>query len=134
MSLFDLCYSLSIKDKKLFSIQLSRIIFDNINFIKIVRVLQNYFFMIINIKSRLLDGENIENILSALSPPIFFKDRYKLQYAVNQMTLDRARVLFKKFTKVEIDCKRSNFNPQILILNLLLRYMYSFILPTVLLF
>lgn len=120
ISLFDLCHSIAIKNAKMFSEQLSRIITENTNYIMIIRVMQNYFLRIINLKNRLLQGEYIDHIINSLSPPVFYKDREKLKYAVNTIPLSRAKLLLKKLIMIEIKCKRFGIAPQLTLYNALL--------------
>ena len=80
---------------------------EGVNFIVVVRALQNHFRRLHMINARMDQGEDLDSAMRKLAPPIFFKQEpaFKSQaQRWNLKTLDR---VLSRLTDLEASCKQT---------------------------
>ena len=85
----------------------NKLIEEGVNFIVILRSLQNHFTRLHITKARMEQGENIDQIMKTLSPPIFFKQQPAFKIQANRWSLTGISKVLEKLCQVEAQCKQT---------------------------
>jgi DNA polymerase-3 subunit delta len=121
-SCMNLCEAIAFKDKGKMLEQLRRIESEGINFVNIIRMLQNYFARVLYVvKEAHLNGSRVEIIINGLKPPVFFKEKSALVKICDTVNYDYATELMNELIELEISCKFTAFNPDMLLYNYLIQ-------------
>lgn len=80
---------------------------EGINFIVILRALQNHFRRLHIGKARIEAGENADSVMKTLSPPIFFKLQPAFKAQLNRWSLNGISVILQRLADLEGQCKQT---------------------------
>ncbi len=80
---------------------------EGVNFVPILRALQNHFRKLHLTKTRLENGENPERALKMLTPPIFFKQAPAFKAQLNSWQLPTLNKVLAKLSELEANCKKT---------------------------
>ena len=80
----DFVFQITSSDKSIVSKAISEMLLFKTNEIKIINLLSSHFLKILNVKSKVLNGGHIEQVLSNLKPQIFFKYTQQFKEQVNK--------------------------------------------------
>ncbi len=105
-------YNIDLKKSNFF---LKKLINEKTNSITILRFLANYLFKLYVVKNNLEKGSNLESEIRLQR--IFFKQEASFKRHLNLWNLSALKLLLKKLEDLEINCKDSNNNPEILLLS-----------------
>lgn len=86
----------------------SKLCEEGIPFITILRALQNHFRKLHLTKARLQEGENIDQAMKKLQPPIFFKRADSFKAQVNAKSLKIFTGILQRLSALEASCKQTN--------------------------
>lgn len=87
---------------------------EGINFMIILRALQNYIKRLHQVKSKVENGQNIENAMKTLQPPVFFKQAASFKNHAKRWSALHLMTAMQKLQKLEADCKKTGSNPELL--------------------
>jgi DNA polymerase-3 subunit delta len=113
---FDkLTYGIVTKNQKLIQTSINKIIQDQIPFIVITRILVKFFSRILEALVKVQDqGLSREAAVTALTPPVFFKQKEIMIKATQSLKLEKVKEIINKINQLELECKQGNFNPTLL--------------------
>ena len=121
LSLHDLCTAIATANKSLIQKQFQKIKQDGANFVFVLRVLQNYFQRLLDVKNQMdLDGKSAYQAVAGLKPPVFFRQRDDLVKIASKIGMEKVKSLLGKFVAFEAECKRSMINTETQLENMLL--------------
>ena len=93
---------------------------ESISSIAIIRNLVKHFKMIEKILCSIKDGNNIENAINIMKPPIFFKDKQLFFVQTKLWNLQKVNLVLKRLIDAEIKCKSGIFLDKLLAAQLIL--------------
>ena len=74
----------------------------------IIRSLQNYFSRLLQVRVLLDQGSNLQDAISSLNPPLFFKQKDSFIINVNKVSLELVKIYIKDLLEVEMSIKSSH--------------------------
>jgi DNA polymerase-3 subunit delta len=80
---------------------------EGVNFIVILRTLQNHFRRLHITKARIVNGEREEQALKSLTPPLFFKVAPAFKAQLNSWSLPALDRVLQKLATLEAQCKQT---------------------------
>lgn len=84
--------------------------------ITLIRVLINYLYRILEVKSLLQDNNNFDNAIKSLKPPVFFKQKDILKRHINLWHTKELELTITKLNQLETTCKTySTINSDVLV-------------------
>jgi len=91
---------------------LKKIIEDNIfsteDFFILIRVLSKKIHRLIKLKNLMNENSNVDNVISQIKPPIFWKEKNEVKKQINLWTVGQLNNIIKKISQIELDCKKNN--------------------------
>jgi DNA polymerase-3 subunit delta len=93
---------------------LNHLLSEGIPAVGILRTLQNYFLRLHISKSRMQQGENTEEALKKLRPPLFFKVKPAFEMQLSGWSLTQMEQALALLSSVEAKCKQTAHDPQTL--------------------
>lgn len=87
---------------------------EGVNFIVILRALQNHFRRLHATKARIDSGDHPDMAMKKLSPPIFFKQKNAFQTQVSRWRLVNLERVLAKLMDLEAQCKTTGSVPETL--------------------
>ena len=78
---------------------------EGVQFIVILRALQNHFRKLHMTKSKIENGDNIDSAVKSLAPPIFFKQQPAFKAQLNRWSLKGVNTVLVKLMDLEAQCK-----------------------------
>ncbi|WP_407651254.1 DNA polymerase III subunit delta [Candidatus Bandiella euplotis] len=121
-SCINLCSSIVFKDQKKMLEQLRRMEGEGINYISVIRMLQNQFAKVLYVKKEEQDKKiKTDAIINNLRPPVFFKEKAILVEMCNNMSYGNAIQIMNELIQLEISCKFTSFNPNTLLYNYIIQ-------------
>lgn len=115
ISLDKLCFAFVMDDKLGITYQIGKLNYDLTNFMLILRVLQKYIIRLITVKIAMLHGQDLQLAISYLRPPIFSQQRSNFVYIIQNIAVDRLFLLLKRLLNIEVDCKKTGLNSELLL-------------------
>jgi DNA polymerase-3 subunit delta len=94
---------------------LQKLFNENVNFTVILRSLINYFSKLQLVKTLVDRGENYENAVSELKPPLFFKQAPIFARHVQKWKLKNINLLLDRLNTVELRCKSIKMDTNLII-------------------
>ena len=76
--------------------------------VTIIRVLINYLYRILEVKS-LMQNNNFNDAIKSLKPPVFFKQKDILRKHTNLWQISELELIIKKLSELETTCKTYSF-------------------------
>lgn len=64
-------------------------------------------------------SKSIEQGVSSLTPPVFFKQKDNLIKIIKSVPAPHIKTTLKKLLQLELDCKNTRIDPQVLVCNFL---------------
>ncbi|MCB1783585.1 MAG: DNA polymerase III subunit delta [Alphaproteobacteria bacterium] len=83
------------------------LIAEGVNFVTILRTLQNHFRRLYLVKSRIAGGEDEDQALGKLTPPIFFKIMPAFKAQTRSWSLPALEQTLARLTTLEAQCKQT---------------------------
>ena len=80
---------------------------EGVNFIVILRSLQNHFRRLHVTKTKIDQGDNPESAMKSLSPPIFFKQQNAFKTQLNRWSTGGIYKVLQRLMDVEVQCKQT---------------------------
>jgi DNA polymerase-3 subunit delta len=80
---------------------------DGVNFIVIVRALQNHFRKLQMVNARVQNGEPLEACMKSLMPPIFFKQEPAFKAQAQRWNIGMLDKVLARLTDLEASCKQT---------------------------
>jgi len=80
---------------------------EGVNFVVILRALQNHFRKLHLTKIRIENGENPARALKMLTPPIFFKQEAAFKAQLNSWSLPVLNTILGRLNALEAECKKT---------------------------
>lgn len=93
----DFVFQITSSDKSVVTKAINEMLLSKTNEIKIINLLSSHFIKILNVKSKVLNGANIDQALSSLKPQIFFKYTGQFKEQVNKWKLLEIYEILKQF-------------------------------------
>lgn len=115
----ELCLAFALEDRKIIQKYITKMQFEDSNFVMILRILLKYFLKLTEIKTKEEQGISIEQAVNGLSPPVFFKQRENIITAAKKLSLLQIRNRLKDLLFLELMCKKGLFDPQMITFNYL---------------
>ena len=109
-TLDSLCLAAADRDIPKF-IALSEELLSSISPISAIRVLYNYFYRLEKTLSLVQQGLNMQQAISRLKPPVFFKNMHHFKRHLTEWRVESLREMLKNMLELEINCKQ-NANPK----------------------
>ncbi len=107
-SLDNLVYGASGSNPALALKSYEQLISEGVNFIVVLRSLQNHFRRMHMVKSRLAAGEDIDGAMKKLSPPIFFKQAPIFKGQIHKWSLPALSNTLDRLCTLEAQCKTTS--------------------------
>ena len=112
----NLCHAIVFKDKRNLLQQMERI--QDINFINMIRIIQNYFSKVLFVKSKeKYENKSVNFIINNIKPPIFFKEKNIFLDICNKISFEKALKFMEELVELELSCKKSFIPNPYFILN-----------------
>jgi DNA polymerase-3 subunit delta len=83
--------------------------------VAILRTLQNYFMRLHLTKARIQKGENTEQALAKLKPPLFFKHKSAFESQLMTLDSDRLEQALSALSAAEARCKQTGSMPETIV-------------------
>ena len=80
---------------------------EGVNFIVILRSLQNHFRRLHMTKTKIDQGDNPESAMKSLAPPIFFKQQNAFKTQLNRWSTGGIYKVLQRLMDVEAQCKQT---------------------------
>lgn len=120
IQLDDLCQAVALNDKSNIIRLMDKAKEQGINFMLIIKVIQIYFSRILEILILAEKGQQLQNAIDSLKPPVFFKQKNSMIIACKALTLDKITNFLRNFVNVELNCKKMPLNQYLIICNFLI--------------
>lgn len=101
----DLCIYFAQKTLDKFLEELSKLIENNINEVLIIRALIRYYINLYIVRTKIDNGDNLDNAIKSLSPPIFFKYVNDFKKVVSNLTGQEVLKTLSILQQAEVDFK-----------------------------
>ena len=88
--------------------------------ISIIKAILKHFKTIECVLCLVNNGNNIDNAINSLKPPVFFKDKPHITAQTKFWTMKKIDLVKKRLIDTEIKCKNNNINDKLLIAQLVL--------------
>jgi DNA polymerase-3 subunit delta len=106
-SIETLVYAVGGRDTKTALGALSRITAEGIPFVVVLRALQTHFRRLHLVKSRMSGGQSMEEAMSGLQPPIFFKLQPPFKAQASRWPLNTLESILTRLSDIEAQCKKT---------------------------
>lgn len=106
----QLCISFSQKNAEKFIQEVEKLTMQNVNNISIIRTLIKFYINIYIVQKKHQSGESIDEAISSLVPPIFYKYLTNFKTVVSQISMLDAIKMIDIFQKAEANCKSNTSN------------------------
>lgn len=113
-SLDDLCNAFTSRDPYATETHLIRAQKEGVASIAIIRTMLRYFMRLQDLKNQIEGGMNEQQAISALRPPVFFKQVPLLKKHLSLWKAGDIMKVIHKFIELEIDCKTTGSNDELL--------------------
>ena len=110
----DLIYAAAGNQLELAMRTYNKLLEEDVNFIVITRSLQNHFRRLHITRAKLDDGENIEQAVKGLQPPLFFKQAPLFKAQAQRWKLKRLDMVLNRLMDLEAQCKQTGAVPETL--------------------
>ncbi|MCK5285114.1 MAG: DNA polymerase III subunit delta [Alphaproteobacteria bacterium] len=80
---------------------------DGVNFIVIVRALQNHFRRLHITKARMEQGTSTDIAMKSLMPPVFFKQQNEFRYQAKRWNIKSLNKIMSRLMELEAQCKQT---------------------------
>lgn len=107
LALDDLVYATAGADSAKALRTYNQLLEEGVNFVVVLRSLQNHFRKLHLVKSYIDAGDSHEFALKKLSPPIFFKQQGAFNAQVNRWSLNGLTTVLQKLMDLEAQCKQT---------------------------
>lgn len=87
---------------------------EDVNFMTVLRALQNHFRRLHITRARIESGEDAETAMKKLSPPVFFKQADAFRSQASRWSLPAIEQTLQKLSGVEAQCKQTAMPPETL--------------------
>ncbi len=101
----DLVYSVAGAQSEKALRSYAQLMAEDVNFIVILRMLQNHFRRLHATKARIEDGESPDQAMKRLAPPIFFKQQQAFGAQVHRWSLKNLSKVLERLAAIEAQCK-----------------------------
>ncbi len=101
----DLCIYFAKKTLDKFLEELNKLLANNINEVLIIRTLIRYYINLYIVRTKIDNGDNVDNAIKFLSPPIFFKYIDDFKKAANNLTSQDILKTLSILQQAELDFK-----------------------------
>lgn len=116
----DICRAVVDGNSKIIQANISKMHAEDTSFVMIIRILLKYFMRVHEIKAKAkITNDSVDRVVSGLTPPVFFKQKDNLIHAAQKLNENQVNKFIKELADLELQCKTTKFDPQILTYNLL---------------
>lgn len=117
ISLDELCNAIALQNPKSTQKCINQLIAEDKNFVFIIRVLLKYFMRLYEVKAQVEQGASAMDAVGKLRPPVFFKQKDNLIKNCRVVSNARIKEVLDTLLKLELQCKNSIIDPQLLTFN-----------------
>mgnify|MGYP000042949213 CR=1 FL=1 len=96
---------------------LSELYINTVNHIFFLRILSNKIQRLLSIKEIGTDNKNLDSLLTATRPPIFWKDKPLVKRQLTIWSFDKLKEIFNEIKDVELMCKKKPHLSKIIFFN-----------------
>ena len=114
IALDDLVYSAAGNNAEKALRTYTQLMEEDVNFIVVVRSLQNHFRKLHLTRSKIENGENIEQAVKGLKPPLFFKQAPVFKAQAQRWSLKNIDRVLRRLMDLEAQCKTTGMPAQTL--------------------
>lgn len=114
LSLDQICNAAASRDAKQINIAMQKALADDVQPIAIIRSTINYFTKLYNVKAKVENGMMESQALSALRPPVFFKQLPVMQKHLSMWNCKSLARILSALNDLENDCKTTGNPAEIL--------------------
>lgn len=86
---------------------LHNLVASDVSLIAVLRVLQNYFYRLRLVRAAVANGENSEEAIKQLRPPVFFKMKTAFMRHLRNWSLEQIDEALSEFIALEAACKKT---------------------------
>lgn len=108
IALDDLVYSAAGNQPEKALRTFAQLMEEGVNFIVIVRSLQNHFRKLHMTRAKMEDGENVEQAVKSLRPPLFFKQAPIFKAQAQRWSVKKINRVLERLMDLEAQCKTTN--------------------------
>lgn len=109
-SLDDLCNAFAFRNPALIDMHMNRALSEGAAPIMIIRTMLRYFMRLQEFKNQIDAGENEQQAISSLKPPVFYKQLPSFKNHLSIWKSNDIATIIKQFIELEISCKTTG-NP-----------------------
>jgi DNA polymerase-3 subunit delta len=109
-SLDELCNAFAFRNPALIDTHMNRALSEGVAPIMIIRTMLRYFMRLQEVKNKIDSGENEQQAISSLRPPLFYKQVPLLKSHLSGWKSNDIATIIKQFIELEIACKTTG-NP-----------------------
>ncbi|WDM85316.1 DNA polymerase III subunit delta [Ehrlichia sp. JZT12] len=110
----DLCISIAEKNIENFTKFANILLKNKFTPISLIRILLKYFLRLEYLIRIVKNGESINQALKSIHPPIFFKSIPTVKKYISTISHVEVNNIIKKLIEIEIQCKKSDLNQEII--------------------
>lgn len=114
IALDDLVYSAAGNQAEKALKTYNQLLEEGVNFIVVVRSLQNHFRKLHMTRAKIENGENVEQAVKGLRPPLFFKQAPIFKAQAQRWSLKNITKVLERLADLEAQCKRTGMVPETL--------------------
>ncbi|WP_333023066.1 DNA polymerase III subunit delta [Wolbachia endosymbiont of Pentidionis agamae] len=114
-TLDDLCCAVAVKDVINF-IKVSDvlILYENFSPIALIRILSNYFLLLLNVMLSMQDGVSRDAAINQLNPPIFFRQLQNFKNHLDKLKTSEVQVILSNLINLEVACKSNDLDSKLI--------------------